>query len=93
MPIVEGGTKESSFGSWPWVAVLGQPHDDGNFTVICGGTLVGNQHIATAAHCFPTEEGSDGDNSKAITHVRLGDYDLASNADGSGTDVAVCAVS
>ena len=34
-------------GSWPWIAAI--VDDDGPF---CGGTLISNQHVLTAAHCF-----------------------------------------
>ncbi len=90
--MIEGGTRASGFGAWPWVAVLGQPSGNGGFTVICGGTLVSDRHIVTAAHCFPNEEESNKAKAKAITHARVGDYDLGSQEDGDGQDVTICEV-
>lgn len=51
---------------------------------------VSDQHVVTAAHCFPAAEPGTGE--RLITHARLGDADLTSDADGRGIDVQVCEV-
>ncbi|XP_029014206.1 serine protease 33-like [Betta splendens] len=42
------GGEDATPGSWPWQASLQQ---DGAF--FCGGSLINNQYVLTAAHCFP----------------------------------------
>ncbi|CAG0892342.1 unnamed protein product [Cyprideis torosa] len=50
--------------AWPWAAALAFPP---NNDYLCGGTLIGDGWILTAAHCIHS--------SKAV-HIRLGDHDL-----------------
>ncbi|CAL4142890.1 unnamed protein product, partial [Meganyctiphanes norvegica] len=65
-------------GDWPWLAALGIK--DGllgpGFRPICGGTLITKQHVITAAHCIKDVSYQD------IT-VRLGEYDVNKEGDGS----------
>lgn len=41
------GGSESEPNSWPWMASIHY-----NFKHVCGGTLINDQFILTAAHCF-----------------------------------------
>ncbi|CAL4120981.1 unnamed protein product, partial [Meganyctiphanes norvegica] len=62
-------------GDFPWLAAVG--HLKGrHFSALCGGTLITNRHVLSAAHCFL--------HSRVIrppTHVRLGEHNLRNNRD------------
>ncbi|XP_077069358.1 prostasin [Siphateles boraxobius] len=58
-PKIVGGVNASA-GAWPWQVSL---HTDGSH--FCGGSLINNQWVLSAAHCFP------GTNATSIT-VYLG---------------------
>ena len=47
------GGSESVPGDWPWAALLGRVENNNKFKVVCGGSLITNKHVLTAAHCFP----------------------------------------
>ena len=81
------GGQEARQGAWPWSAALGQPLSGGRFKVVCGGSLIDERHVLTAAHCFP------GGRNSGITHVRLGEHNVDSSRDGaSPEDVAIARV-
>ncbi|KAK2721773.1 hypothetical protein QYM36_003924, partial [Artemia franciscana] len=63
------GGKESQPGSWPWMAALVYRLPDGALFFGCGGALVTNRHVITAAHC--TSDGED-----FLKYVRLGAHNL-----------------
>ncbi|XP_058459513.1 uncharacterized protein LOC131435532 isoform X2 [Malaya genurostris] len=59
---------DSEFGEYPWqVAILKK--DPKESVYVCGGTLIDNQFIITAAHCVKTYSGFD-------LRVRLGEWDV-----------------
>merc|ERR1712154_330188 len=76
---IVGGT-EARQGAWPWAVILGRS-SFGRFQVMCGGTLLDEDTILTAAHCF---------DQSGINMVRLGDHDITTNSDGATpVDVSV----
>jgi len=73
---IVGGT-EAKQGAWPWAVILGRSRG-GGFQVMCGGTLLDEDTILTAAHCFDSIPGQSGPNM-----VRLGDHDITTTSDGA----------
>ncbi|CAJ0963604.1 unnamed protein product [Ranitomeya imitator] len=45
-----GGT-EANLGDWPWQASL-QIRTERQYEHVCGGTIMNNQYVLSAAHCF-----------------------------------------
>ena len=76
--VLEGDN--ATLGAWPWAAALGSPSRNRNnwneLQVICGGTLIKENYVLTAAHCFYAGEDNP-------TLVRLGDLDITTDTDGA----------
>ena len=55
------GHCRSSLGAWPWMVGIYTVSKGKNkkATMICGGALIGNCHVLTAAHCLRPEHNTD----------------------------------
>ncbi|KAK2721771.1 hypothetical protein QYM36_003923 [Artemia franciscana] len=73
------GGKEAIVGEWPWAALL---KDITSEALFCGGALITNQHILTAAHCVI-------DMSPKNLQVRLREHNISSTSDGITYDIQV----
>lgn len=66
-------------GQWPWAAIVGTPiittvGSEPGIQVWCGGSLISNDIVVTAAHCFDRQDDP--------TIVRLGELDISTTSDG-----------
>ena len=68
-------------GTWPWAAIIGFPTSNGGVRVVCGGTLISDRHVLSAAHCFQR--------SNNPTIVRLGDLDIRTTAETQHEDYRI----
>ncbi|XP_064082396.1 trypsin-like isoform X2 [Macrobrachium nipponense] len=65
------GGFESQRNAWPWMALIGIKEEDGA-DWFCGGVLINDQWVLTAAHCLDT---------RIPTIVRLGEHNYESASD------------
>ncbi|KAF2898151.1 hypothetical protein ILUMI_08021 [Ignelater luminosus] len=64
------GGEAVDIGEFPWLALLGFDKDD----FVCGGSLINNRYVLTAAHCISDE----------LALVRLGEHNIKTDVDCEG---------
>ncbi|CAH2045491.1 unnamed protein product, partial [Iphiclides podalirius] len=71
------GGMDAALGQFPWILRLGYnlPGED-ELDWMCGGVLITDRHVVTAAHCIQTDE-----NGYKLNAVRAGEYDARTNPD------------
>ncbi|KAK7085178.1 Transmembrane protease serine 6 [Halocaridina rubra] len=87
-----GGTELKTQNKYPWMVRLTMFQDKGTFQ--CGGTLINDRYVLTAAHCVHDESLSKYTKPRNLK-ITLADHDQSSTEDdipGVTRDVAVAAV-
>jgi len=71
--IVNG--QAAKVGAWPWATILGRRSSSRGIIVNCGGTLIHEEYVLSAAHCFKT--------SGKAGIARFGDLDIRTSNEGA----------
>ncbi|GAB6030888.1 hypothetical protein CHUAL_007720 [Chamberlinius hualienensis] len=66
------GGREAKLGAWPWMAFVSR--NMGEYFIACGGSLINNEWILTAAHCLVNSSTGALNDERNYT-VLLGDND------------------
>jgi len=76
------GGEDAPLGMYPWLVNLGYEQEGraGQTLFKCGGTLIGNRHVLTAAHCV-----TELPRSFKLSVIRVGEHDLDSDEDCTGS--------
>lgn len=72
-PLIIGGEKAKN-GEFPHMTAIGWKTEEGSLKFLCGGSLISDRFVLTAAHCSESE-------GIAPSFVRLGDQNLKNQDD------------
>ncbi|XP_064292592.1 transmembrane protease serine 9-like [Plodia interpunctella] len=70
------GGANASLGQFPWIARLAYSYPDSSIDWLCGGAIVTDRYVLTAAHCIGTPE-----DEHKLEYVRLGEHDVRTDPD------------
>ncbi|XP_058061500.1 CLIP domain-containing serine protease B4-like [Anopheles bellator] len=70
------GGERAKIDEFPWTALIQHRRNNGDLKFHCGGSLISNRYVLTAAHCINNIA-----RSWTITAVRLGEWDLQAERD------------
>lgn len=77
--------EEASLGEYPWIAAM-EYQTDAGLRVWCGGTLINDRYVVTAAHCVK------GIGNNRLVNIRLGEHNLQTDPDCVTTETGqICA--
>ncbi|KAJ8925924.1 hypothetical protein NQ315_009776 [Exocentrus adspersus] len=72
------GGEEAGLTEFPWMALVEYERENGRRGFYCGGVLINNKYVLTAAHCV---KGKDLPRSWKLVSVRLGEYNTETDVD------------
>ncbi|XP_050070106.1 serine protease easter-like [Anopheles maculipalpis] len=70
------GGERAQIDEYPWIVLIQHRRKNGDLKFHCGGTLINERYVVTAAHCINSVKSS-----WTLTAVRLGEWDLESETD------------
>ncbi|XP_067619735.1 serine protease 7 [Eurosta solidaginis] len=73
---------DTDLNEFPWLVLLEYKRPSDTFSTNCGGSLINNRYVVTAAHCLKS----------TLTAVRLGEYDTTKIVDCVGYSCAPAAL-